>query len=162
VFESAQLHLHELEVQLEEKFVRHVDRFLVDVRKGAPGLSVEASPLPLPPAHAPRGRGGGGGGGGGGGSGGGVGGGGGGGGGSEPPRDARPAAWYFEYLELSPIRVNVTYMSSQRMLQELLRNPVHIPSVNRLPLTLHALFFDVSAAREGALGLGSLRERWGG
>lgn len=121
VFQSADVLLHAMELQLEERFVKHVGALLDDVQAGLAGgahagAGAGAARAGTPPRPAEGGG-----------------------------AAARPAVWYFGRLSLSPIQVSVSYMSSQRMIQELLRNPVHIPSVSRLPLTLNAIYFDVSA-----------------
>jgi len=63
------------------------------------------------------------------------------GGGGEMPAPAVAVAinWYFQRLKLSPIKVNLTYVHGQRVLNEIFRNKMVIPNLDRAPLVLHGL-----------------------
>ena len=55
------------------------------------------------------------------------------------PRCAESVSWYFQKLKLSPIKVNLTYVHGQHLLNEIFRNPVIVPNLDRAPLVLNGL-----------------------
>jgi len=114
VFEGVDVRCSAVDLQIEERFVSHVGSFIAAVQDGLARASTRPPDATGSTLVAL----------------------------GERRQTHAPAVWYYERLALHEIKVNVTYMSSQRMIQELLRNPVHIPSISRLPLTLNAVVFD--------------------
>jgi len=126
VFPYAGLNIDEFELRIEESFIESLFQFVVQLRFG----SSESSS-----------------------------GGGGGGGGGRPSRrrvsmkeetSLRHSSgsdvavgtainWYFKRLRLSPIKVNLTYVHGQRVLNEIFRNKLLIPNLDRAPLVLNGL-----------------------
>ena len=48
---------------------------------------------------------------------------------------------YFHRFELSPIRLNITYLHSQKLVADLIRNPAStlLPNLDRAPIVLDAM-----------------------
>ena len=48
---------------------------------------------------------------------------------------------YFRRFELSPIRLNITYLHSQKLVADLIRNPAStlLPNLVRAPIVLDAM-----------------------
>ena len=48
---------------------------------------------------------------------------------------------YFRRFELSPIRLNITYLHSQKLVADLIRNPATtlLPNLDRAPIVLDAM-----------------------
>ena len=59
--------------------------------------------------------------------------------GDAPAVAAAAINWYFQRLKLSPIKVNLTYVHGQRVLNEIFRNKLIIPNLDRAPLVLTGL-----------------------
>ena len=52
-----------------------------------------------------------------------------------------PLQVYFRRFELSPIRLNITYLHSQKLVADLIRNPAStlLPNLDRAPIVLDAM-----------------------
>ena len=58
---------------------------------------------------------------------------------------------YFHRFELSPIRLNITYLHSQKLVADLIRNPAGLlPNLDRAPIVLDAMVSARGACTRGA------------